>query len=92
MPPLASDISNNGSITLAPNLQLLTDISDNDIIQHPSNNVTRAWQSIPFDTSTPVQDVNPLEQVLPHFPGAYTNFITGPPMGVLINGNPAFGL
>ncbi|CCM07214.1 uncharacterized protein FIBRA_09559 [Fibroporia radiculosa] len=65
--------------------------SDN-IIQRPANDVTQQWQSIPFDTSTPVQDVDPLERMLPHFPGAYATTVTRPPMGVPIDGNPAFGL
>ncbi|CCM07043.1 uncharacterized protein FIBRA_09363 [Fibroporia radiculosa] len=79
MPPLTSDASDNGSLDHAPNLHLLA-------------NISKSWQSIPFDTSTPVQDVDPLEQVLPHFPGVYANFVTRPPMGVSINGIPAFGL
>ncbi|CCM06829.1 uncharacterized protein FIBRA_09132 [Fibroporia radiculosa] len=111
MPPLASDISDNGSLDHAPNLRLLANVSeyvtalegyssdpqefivysDNDI-QQPSNDITQHWQSIPFDTSTPVQDVNPLERVLPYFPGAYATTVTQPPMGIPINGNPAFGL
>ncbi|CCM07185.1 uncharacterized protein FIBRA_09526 [Fibroporia radiculosa] len=49
--------------------------SDN-IIQRPVNDIARTWQSLPFDTSTPIQDVNPLEQIMPHFPGAYANFIS----------------
>ncbi|CCM07152.1 uncharacterized protein FIBRA_09490 [Fibroporia radiculosa] len=111
MPPLASDVSDNGSLNHVPNLQLLADVSkyittseghssnpqefvvySDDIIQRPSNDVTQSWQSIPFDTSTPVQDVDPLEHILPHFPGAYTTTVTRPPMGVPINGNLAFGL
>ncbi|CCM06871.1 uncharacterized protein FIBRA_09179 [Fibroporia radiculosa] len=111
MPPLTSDVSDNGSFNHAPNLQLLADISkyvttsevhssdpqefvvySDNIIQRPSNDVTRYWQSIPFNTSTPVQDVNPLEHVLPYFPGAYTTTVTWPPMGVPIDGNPVFGL
>ncbi|CCM06918.1 uncharacterized protein FIBRA_09230 [Fibroporia radiculosa] len=67
-------------------------VYSDDIIQRPSNNVTRYWQSLPFDAATPVQDVDPLERVLPYFPGAYTTTITWPPMGVPIDGNPAFGL
>ncbi|CCM06524.1 uncharacterized protein FIBRA_08797 [Fibroporia radiculosa] len=51
-------------------------VYSDDIIQQPSNDITRAWRSIPFDTSTPVQDIEPLERILPHFPGAYANFIT----------------
>ncbi|CCM07003.1 uncharacterized protein FIBRA_09321 [Fibroporia radiculosa] len=111
MPPLASDVSDNGSLDHAPNLRLLADVSDyvtategyssdlqefvvysDDVIQRPSLNVTQSWRSIPFDTSTPIQDVDPLDRVLPHFPGAYAITITRPPMGVPINGNPAFGL
>ncbi|CCM07228.1 uncharacterized protein FIBRA_09573 [Fibroporia radiculosa] len=113
MPPLTSDISDdNSSLTHAPNLQLLADVSEyitaseggdssdtqefvvysNDIIQRLVNDVARSWQSLPFDTSTSIQDVNPLKQVMPYFPGAYANLITQPPMGVPINGNPAFGL
>ncbi|CCM06883.1 uncharacterized protein FIBRA_09192 [Fibroporia radiculosa] len=111
MLPLASDISNNGSLNHAPNLQLLANVSEyvtasegyssnpqefvvysNDVIQCPSNDITWSWQSISFDTSTPIQDVYPLEHVLPHFPGAYANFITQPPMGVPIDGNPVFRL
>ncbi|CCM06907.1 uncharacterized protein FIBRA_09218 [Fibroporia radiculosa] len=96
MPPLTSNVSDNGSITFAPNLQLLANISEyviafegghssnpqefvvysNDMIQCPTNDITRAWQSISFNTSTPVQDVDPLERVLPYFPGAYANFVT----------------
>ncbi|CCM07148.1 uncharacterized protein FIBRA_09486 [Fibroporia radiculosa] len=67
-------------------------VYSNNIIQRPSNDVTRYWRSIPFDTSTPVQDVNPLERVLPYFPGAYATTVTRLPMGVPIDGNPAFGL
>ncbi|CCM07231.1 uncharacterized protein FIBRA_09576 [Fibroporia radiculosa] len=95
MPHLASDVSDNGSLDHAPNLQLLANVSEyitaseghssdpqefevysDDIIQCPSNDVTQSWRSIPFNTSTPVQDVNPLERVLPHFPGAYANSVT----------------
>ncbi|CCM06780.1 uncharacterized protein FIBRA_09079 [Fibroporia radiculosa] len=104
MPPLASDISDNGSLDHAPNLQLLANISkyitasegyssdpqefvvySDDIIQWPSNDVTQYWRSIPFDTSTPAQDVDPLGCALPYFPGAYTTTITRPPMGVPID-------
>ncbi|CCM07140.1 uncharacterized protein FIBRA_09476 [Fibroporia radiculosa] len=111
MPPLASDISDNGSLDHAPNLRLLANASEyitategyssdpqefvvysDDVFQRPSNDVTRYWQSIPFDTSTPIQDVDPLDRILPHFPGAYATTVTRPPMGVPINGNPAFGL
>ncbi|CCM07145.1 uncharacterized protein FIBRA_09482 [Fibroporia radiculosa] len=111
MPPLASDVSDNGSLDHAPNLRLLADASEyvtateehssdpqefvvysDNVIQQPSNNVTRSWRSIPFNTSTPIQDVDPLECVFPHFPGAYATTVTRPPMGVPINGNPAFGL
>ncbi|CCM06812.1 uncharacterized protein FIBRA_09114 [Fibroporia radiculosa] len=111
MPPLTSNISDNGSLDHTPNLQLLANVSEyvmaskghssdpqefvvysDDIIQQPSNNITQYWRSIPFNTSTPVQDVDPLERVLPHFPGAYATLVTQPPMGVPINSNPAFGL
>ncbi|CCM07220.1 uncharacterized protein FIBRA_09565 [Fibroporia radiculosa] len=111
MPPLASDVSDNGSLDHAPNLRLLADASEyvtatkgyssdpqeflvysDDIIQRPSNDIARSWRSIPFNTSTPIQDVDPLERVLPHFPGAYATMVTRPPMGVPIDGNPAFGL
>ncbi|CCM07218.1 uncharacterized protein FIBRA_09563 [Fibroporia radiculosa] len=37
-------------------------VYSNDVLIHqPSNDVSRSWRSIPFDTSTPVQDVDPLE-------------------------------
>ncbi|CCM07247.1 uncharacterized protein FIBRA_09593 [Fibroporia radiculosa] len=51
-------------------------VYSNNVIQQPPNDVTRSWRSIPFDTSTPVQDIDPLERVLPYFPGAYTNFVS----------------
>ncbi|CCM07101.1 uncharacterized protein FIBRA_09429 [Fibroporia radiculosa] len=111
MPPLALDVSDNGSLDHAPNLRLLANTSEyitvtegcssdpqefvvysDNIIQRPSNDITRQWRSLPFDTSTPVQDVDPLEHILPYFPGAYATTITRPPMGVPIDGNPAFGL
>ncbi|CCM07052.1 uncharacterized protein FIBRA_09374 [Fibroporia radiculosa] len=111
MPPLASDVSDNGSLDHVPNLRLLADVSDyitategyssdpqefvvysDDVIRRPSLDVTQSWRSIPFDTSTPIQDADPLERVLPRFPGAYATTVTRPPMGVPINGNPAFGL
>ncbi|CCM06922.1 uncharacterized protein FIBRA_09234 [Fibroporia radiculosa] len=81
MPPLASDVLDNGSLNHAPNLQLLADVSEyitaskgghssnpqefivySDVmIQRPTLDVARTWCSIPFDTSTPVQDVDLLE-------------------------------
>ncbi|CCM06963.1 uncharacterized protein FIBRA_09277 [Fibroporia radiculosa] len=60
-------------------------IYSDKMIQCPNNNVTRMWQTIPFNTSTPIQDVDPLEQVMPHFPRAYTHSVSQPPMGVPIN-------
>ncbi|CCM06799.1 uncharacterized protein FIBRA_09099 [Fibroporia radiculosa] len=92
MPPLASDVSDNSSFDHTPNLQLLANVSNDNIIQRPSTNVIQSWQSISFDTSISIQDVDLLERVLPHFPGAYADLVTRPPMGVPIDGNPAFGL
>ncbi|CCM06784.1 uncharacterized protein FIBRA_09083 [Fibroporia radiculosa] len=111
MPPLASDISDGGSLDYPTNLHLLASTSEyvtaseghsdnpqeflvysDDMVQRPSNAITQAWRSIPFNTSTPIQDVDPLERVLPHFPGAYTHSLSHPPMGVSIHLNPAFGL
>ncbi|CCM06988.1 uncharacterized protein FIBRA_09304 [Fibroporia radiculosa] len=111
MPPLTSDVSDNGSLVHAPNLWLLADASEyitategyssdpqefvvysDNFIQRPSIDVTQYWRSLPFDTSVPVQDVDPLDRVLPYFPGAYATTVARPPMGVPIDGNPAFGL
>ncbi|CCM06874.1 uncharacterized protein FIBRA_09182 [Fibroporia radiculosa] len=94
MPPLALDVSDNGSLNHAPNLRLLADASEYITASegHSSDPQEFYWRSISFNTSTPVQDVDPLERILPYFPGAYTTTVTRPPMGMPIDGNPAFGL
>ncbi|CCM06937.1 uncharacterized protein FIBRA_09251 [Fibroporia radiculosa] len=97
MPPLASDISTSGSLNYppSPNLHLLAEVSEYVTASkgHSDNpQEFLLWRSIPFDTSTPVQDINPLERIMPYFPGAYAQSLSRPPMGVPIPLNPAFGL
>ncbi|CCM06936.1 uncharacterized protein FIBRA_09250 [Fibroporia radiculosa] len=94
MPPLASDVSDNGSIDHAPNLQLLADVSEYITASegHSSDPQEFVVYSDNIIQRPSNDDVDPLERVLPHFPGAYATTVTRPPMGVLINGNPAFGL
>ncbi|CCM06970.1 uncharacterized protein FIBRA_09284 [Fibroporia radiculosa] len=85
MLPLASDVSDNGSLDHAPNLQLLASVSE-------YITASERHSSDPQKFVVYIQDVDPLEHVLPYFPGAYATTITQPPMDVPIDSNPVFGL
>ncbi|CCM06843.1 uncharacterized protein FIBRA_09146 [Fibroporia radiculosa] len=84
IPPLTSNVSDNGSLSNAPNLQLLANVSKY-ITASEGGHSSDSQEFV-------VYNIDPLECILPYFPGAYANFITQPPMGIPLNGNPAFRL
>ncbi|CCM07051.1 uncharacterized protein FIBRA_09371 [Fibroporia radiculosa] len=112
IPPVASNVSNNGSNFPVSNLHLLAETSkyvtasegghssdpqefviySNNIVQRPANNILRTWWSISFNTLMPVEDVDPIKCMMLHFPRAYATHVSHPPIGIPINGNPAFSL